>query len=100
MLIGLYAPERTPRLNHNLDLLVLQPCTMTLPSEVSESAPSDLHVHISVSHRGNGTRGLDHMANHVDNGKVDDGPVEHKLWSGILTRYPHILYIEDDLMSR
>lgn len=40
------------------------------------SARDNLHVHIAVSHSGNGSNRLDHMADHIDNGQVDDGPVE------------------------
>lgn len=47
---------------------------------MTESAPDNLHVHIGVSHSGNGSHRLDHMADHIDNGQVDDGPVESKLW--------------------
>ena len=45
---------------------------------MSESAPDHLHVHSAVSHSGNGSDRLDHMANHINNGQVDDGPVETK----------------------
>lgn len=48
-------------------------------SKTSESAPDNLHVHIGVPHSGNGTDRLDHMADHIDNGQVDYGPVESKV---------------------
>lgn len=47
-------------------------------SESGESAPGSLHVQFSVPHGGNGTDRLDHMADHVDDGQVDDGPVDNK----------------------
>lgn len=40
-----------------------------------ESAAGHLHVDIFVSHRGDGTNRFHHMADHVDDGQVDDGPV-------------------------
>lgn len=47
-------------------------------SESAESAPGSLHVQFRVPHGGNGTDRLDHMADHVDDGQVDDGPVDNK----------------------
>lgn len=35
-------------------------------------------MHIGVAHGGNGADRLDHMADHVDDGQVDDGPVGDK----------------------
>lgn len=48
-----------------------------------ESALDNLHVHIGVPHSGDGSDRLDHMADHVDDGQVDDGPVEstRSLWT-------------------
>lgn len=37
--------------------------------------PGRLHVDICVSHRGNGADGFNHVADDVDDGQVDDGPV-------------------------
>lgn len=37
--------------------------------------PGHLHVDICVSHCGNGADGFHHMADDVDDGQVDDGPV-------------------------
>lgn len=44
-----------------------------------ESALDNLHVHIGVPHSGDGSDRLDHMADHVDDGQVDDGPAESTL---------------------
>lgn len=46
--------------------------------ETAESASGSLHVHLGVAHGGDGTDRLDHMADHVDDGQVDDGPVDNK----------------------
>lgn len=44
-----------------------------------ESGPDNLHMHFFVSDGGNGSDRLDHVADHVENGQVDDGPVGNKL---------------------
>lgn len=46
---------------------------------LTESAPVYLHVHIRVSDTGNGCNRLDHVADHINNGQVNDGPVGSKL---------------------
>lgn len=40
--------------------------------------PGHSHVGVFVSHRGYGTHRFNHVANHVDDGQVEDGPVGRK----------------------
>lgn len=47
---------------------------------VIELAHDNSHVQFGASHGGNGSNRLDHMADHIYNGQVDDGPVGSKLW--------------------
>lgn len=42
------------------------------------SAAGHSHVDIFVSHCGNGTDRFNHVADHVDDGQVDDGPAGSK----------------------
>lgn len=51
--------------------------TMTNTSNTTVAAVHS-HVHGAVPHSGNGSNRLDHMADHIDNGEVDDGPVGSK----------------------
>lgn len=46
--------------------------------EGAVAAPGSLHVQLRVPNGGDGADRLDHMADHVDNGQVDDGPVDIK----------------------
>lgn len=46
---------------------------------MTEWAPGHSHVHVAAPHTGDGSDRLDHVADHVDDGEVDDGPVGSKL---------------------
>lgn len=40
----------------------------------------DSHVHAAAAHGGDGSDRLHHMADDVDDGQVDDGPVGRANW--------------------
>lgn len=64
--------------------------------------PGHLHVDIFVSHRGNGADGFHHMADHVDDGEVDDGPVgsRRRLLRGAASLIPVLLRMSGLFISR
>lgn len=66
---------------HTFELVIV--IKLLILSDCKTSQMSNLHVYVSVSHSGNGSHRLNHMANHVNDGQVDDGPVGSKqsLWS-------------------
>lgn len=70
----------TARGNGNVDLKTPDSRYAVTVKAPGESAAGHLHVDVFASHQGNGADGFHHMADHVDDGQVDDGPVGSRRW--------------------